>query len=146
MFSLVLNNAYVLHKKFTTKCIHHDAFIEHITEYLLKTALPNAMTKKVKYHSDHTKINTMCQLEGQHYPQHIPKSPGSKIGSKLCEACNFSKQFLKQQGITHNFKCKMTSYQCSECNIPLCIEPCFKIYHTEENYTKTLLHIRQENT
>ena len=60
MFSLVLNNAYVLHKKFTTECIPHDAFIEYIAEYLLKTALPNATTKKVKYHSDCTKINTMC--------------------------------------------------------------------------------------
>ena len=33
MFSLLLNNTYVLHKKFGVKAVAHDVFREHIVEY-----------------------------------------------------------------------------------------------------------------
>ena len=29
---------------------------------------------------------------------------------------------------------KRTSFWCEDCRKPLCITPCFKIYHTEKDY------------
>lgn len=29
---------------------------------------------------------------------------------------------------------KDTSYECADCNTPLCLEPCFKEYHTKLSY------------
>ena len=34
------------------------------------------------------------------------------------------------------FKLKRTSYWCEECRKPLCVVPCFKIYHTERDFKK----------
>ena len=33
-------------------------------------------------------------------------------------------------------KGKRTSFWCEDCRKPLCITPCFKIYHTEKDYKK----------
>jgi hypothetical protein len=31
---------------------------------------------------------------------------------------------------------KITSFLCKECNIPLCVGKCFRLYHTKENFTE----------
>ena len=31
---------------------------------------------------------------------------------------------------------KETSHQCDKCRVPLCIIPCFKLYHTRKNYAE----------
>ena len=97
----------------------------------------NATTKVIR--KRHAKISTACWFEGHHYPVHIPKCSGSKIGSKKCSACNFGKKELKATGCTSSLKCKLTSYQCDKCKVPLCIEPCFKTYHKLTNYKRSLL-------
>ena len=66
-------------------------------------------------------------------PVHIPKCSHSKTGSKRCSACNFGKKELKPTGHTSSLKCKFTSYHCSVCKVPWCIEPCFKTYHKLAN-------------
>ena len=83
MFSLVLNNTSVLHKKFGVKAVAHDVFLEHIVQYLLNESMGNATTKVIR--KRHAKVSTACQFEGHHYPVHIPRCSGSKIGSKKCQ-------------------------------------------------------------
>ena len=36
---------------------------------------------------------------------------------------------------------KFTSYWCSICKCVLCIDPCFRLYHTEKDYTSEILKI-----
>ena len=36
---------------------------------------------------------------------------------------------------------KFTSYWCSICKCALCIDPCFRLYHTKEDYTSEILKI-----
>ena len=127
MLSLLLNNAYVLHKKFGVKPLAHNVFLEHSVQYLLNESLGNATTKVMRKRP--AEMSTSCQFEGHHYPVHITKCSGSKIGSKKCSACNFGKKELFAHDFTISLKCKLTSYQCDVCKVPLCIELCFKTYH-----------------
>ena len=143
MFSLLLNNAYVLHKKFGVKPIAHDAFLEHIVQYLLSESLGNATTKVIRKRADE---RNSCRFEDHHYPVHIAKCAGSKNGSKKCSACNFGKKELSIAGNRIALKRKLTSYQCDVCEIPLCIEPCFKTYHKVTNYRRSLLDFRLTNS
>ena len=136
MFSLLLNNAYVLHKKFGVKPIAHDAFLEYIVQYLLNESIGNATMKVIWKRPDQT---TSCQFEGHHYPVHIPKCSDSKIGSKKCSACNFGKKELIIASNHMSLKCKLTSYQCNVCEVPLCIQLCFKTYHKVTDYKRSLL-------
>ena len=43
-------------------------------------------------------------------------------------------------------KRKLTSYQCDVCEIPLCIETCFKTYHKVTDYRRSLLDFRLTNS
>ena len=36
---------------------------------------------------------------------------------------------------------KYTSYWCSICKHALCIDPCFRLYHTEKDYTSEIIKI-----
>ena len=139
----LLNNAHVLHKKIDVKAIAHDVFLEHIVQYLLNESMGNATTKVIRNRP--AEISTSYQFEGHHYPVHIPKCSGSKIGSKKCSACNFGKKELKATGYTSSLKCKLTSYQCDVCKVPLCIELSFKTYHKVTNYKRSLLDYRLRN-
>ena len=137
MFSLLLNNAHVLHKKFGVKPVTHDVLLEHIVQYLINESMGNATTKVIRKRP--VEMSTSCQFEGHHYPVYIPKCSGFKIGSKKCSACNFGKKELKATGHTCSLKCKLISYQCDVCKVPLCIEPCFKTYHKLANYKRSVL-------
>ena len=136
MFSLLLNNACVLQKKFGIKTKTHDAFLEKIVQYLVNESIGSATTRVICKKADKV---AGCRFEGHHYPVHIPKHPGSKIGSKKCTACNFGKKELSEAGHPVSLKCKLTSYQCDVCEVPLCTEPCFKAYHKVTNYKRSLL-------
>ena len=97
----------------------------------------NATTKLIRKRP--AEMSTNCQFEGHHYPVHIPKCSGSKIGSKKCSAYNFGKKELKATCHTSSLKCKLTSYQCDMCKVPFCIKLCFKTFHKIANYKRSLL-------
>ena len=126
----------MLHKKFGIKTQTHDAFPENIVQYLVNETIGSATTRVICKRADKA---AGCRFEGHHYPVHILKRPGSKIGSKKCTACNFGKKELLEAGHPVSLKRKLTSYQCDVCEVPLCIEPCFKTYHKVTNYKRSLL-------
>ncbi|CAH1973304.1 unnamed protein product [Acanthoscelides obtectus] len=68
-----------------------------------------------------------ARLQNRHFPVSVPRKPGStKVGSRRCWVCSHTKQ--KQA------KRKESSYMCPECDVGLCVVPCFKIYHTEATF------------
>ncbi|CAH1966735.1 unnamed protein product [Acanthoscelides obtectus] len=68
-----------------------------------------------------------ARLQNRHFPVSVPRKPGStKVGSRRCCVCSHTKQ--KQA------KRKESSYMCPECDVGLCVVPCFKIYHTEATF------------
>lgn len=67
------------------------------------------------------------RLTGRHFPRPLPNREGQKRKmQKRCHVCyNTKKQERKR---------KDTQYECPECNVPLCIYPCFALFHTKKNY------------
>lgn len=56
--------------------------------------------------------------------QHFPGKYEDKKFKPDCEVCSDRKNGKRHQ----------TSYYCKQCNIPLCVVPCFERYHTLRNY------------
>ena len=53
-----------------------------------------------------------------------------------------SREALSDAGLGDSYKPKkFTSYWCSICKRALCIDPCFRLYHTKEDYTSEILKI-----
>ena len=61
------------------------------------------------------------KLTGRHFIGPITKENETKFFQRKCRYCAFKK------------KTKKTIYWCEICNIPLCIHPCFKLYHMVTN-------------
>ena len=52
---------------------------------------------------------------------HFPKYTSEKKLQRHCQMCKINKTR------------KRTVYECDVCEVPLCVVPCFKNYHTIEN-------------
>lgn len=63
------------------------------------------------------------RLTARHFPDNIPQVESSKQKTRRdCIVCSSQKKRQK------------TFYMCLECNVPLCVTPCFKDYHTKVHY------------
>ena len=89
-----------------------------------------------------------CRLSERHFPSRIPGQENIKRAkpSKLCHACNFGKKDVENLGYGGvKVPRKLTSFECTSCKQSLCVDPCFKVYHTVAEYRKQLLKYRVEN-
>ena len=85
----------------------------------------------------------LCLVD-RHFTEPIPGQEGGrrKHPSCGCSICNVSKEALSDAGLGDSYKPKkLTSYWCSICKHALCIDPCFRLYHTQKDYTSEILKI-----
>ena len=75
-------------------------------------------------------------------PYQAKKGVRESTQSHSCFTCNVSREALSDAGLGDSYKPqKFTSYWCSICKRALCIDPCFRLYHTKEDYTSEILKI-----
>ena len=89
-------------------------------------------------------VDSPLHLVDRYFIELIPgqEGGGRKHPSCACLICNVSKEALSDAGLGDIYKCKMfTSYWCSVCKCALCIDPCFRLYHTHKDYTSEILKI-----
>ena len=80
----------------------------------------------------------------KHFIEPIQGQEGSrrKHLSHACFICNVSKEALSDAGFEDSYKPKnYTSYWCPRCKHALCIDPCFRLYHTEKDHTGKIIKI-----
>ena len=100
LFSVTLNNAYVLYRKYAVKPVQHEVFIEHMIGYLVTKGLKTAS----KPHRQRGLVIATNPgknwLSGRHFPAHIPAQLNIKRAkpSKLSHACNFGKKDVELLG------------------------------------------------
>ena len=87
-------------------------------------------------------MDCLLCLVDKHFIEPIPGQEGGrrKHPSCACFVCNVSKEGLSDAGFEDSYKPKkFTSYWCSICKCALCIDPCFRLYHTEKDYTSEII-------
>ena len=107
-------------------------FIEYIATYLVEMSIGHV---SLPGHSTFSH-DSNARLVERHFPQKI----GYGKNGLLCRACNFSPMQLTKLGLGGvKLKHKTTSYCCEQCDVPLCVTPCFEIYHKFQDYGKETL-------
>ena len=89
-------------------------------------------------------VDCPFHLVDKHFIEPIPGQEGGrrKHPSHTCFICNVSKEALSDAGLGDSYKPKKyTSYWCPICKSALCIDPCFRLYHTERDYTSKIIRI-----
>ena len=85
----------------------------------------------------------LCLVD-KHFIEPIPGQEGGsrKHPSCVCSICNVSKEALSDASFGDSYKPKKyTSYWCSICKHTLCIDLCFRLFHTEKDYTSEIIKI-----
>ena len=83
-------------------------------------------------------------LVDKYFIEPIPGQEGGRRKHPNCTyfICYVSKETLSEAGFGDSYKPKKyTSYWCSICKCALCIDSCFRLYHTEKDYTSEIIKI-----
>lgn len=67
------------------------------------------------------------RLTERHFPDTIPRTEKKANPTRICVVCS-----RKRDTRGHRVR-RESRYQCSDCEVGLCVSPCFKIYHTSGN-------------
>lgn len=147
MINMLLMNAFILNSKFGCRKLSHEDYRDEIVRFLLQDGmrqynipLPPVASKKITVRE--APHDLQKRLHERHFPSNIPCAEGRirKKPSRPCFACNNLRDI---PGIV--FPKKSTSYWCDSCRKPLCITPCFELYHTEQNYKDSILNFRLQS-
>ena len=76
-------------------------------------------------------------LQGRHFPSKVPATDTRKSRTRLFAVC--SSVTGKQKAAGDDRHRKETTYQCTPCDVVLCLTPCFELYHTERDFQGAFL-------
>jgi hypothetical protein len=112
VIQVALWNSYLVHEKVTHSGM---TFLKYILSVLSTMVLNN-------YEQPNLMNENLVRLTQKHFPTTIPPTATKHNPFRRCKICRV------QQGIR-----KETHYYCASCPAKpaLCVDPCFRIYHTE---------------
>ena len=114
-------------------------FVEYMASYLVESSLPGVTCLPQRTVASDPSASRLIE-------RHFPKRIVYGKNGHLCRACNFTKnQLVKLGHIPVHLSRKTTSFYCEECDIPLCVTPCFAIFHSLQDYKKELANTRLSN-
>ena len=128
LLELTIWNAFILYNKTGPKKKSLDFRLDLIEE-------SRAMYKKtsIKSKGRPSLEDTPLRLSARHFPDIVPATEKKKNAARLFVICSRRKN---ESGKKIR---KESRYFCKECDIGLCVVPCFKIYHTKYMYNYTVL-------
>ena len=119
LIDLSVVNAYILYKmSVQSKHLSHKDFrVTLAKELLLKYSDVTTGSNPSRNRSSLPPPARLCE---RHFPDRNPVSSGGSPTQLECVVCSYKKGNGR----------KRTIYSCNECKVPLCIVPCFRLYHT----------------
>lgn len=66
------------------------------------------------------------RLTQRHFPSYIPPTEKKEYPTRQCHVCRHSTRRERAR--------RESRYMCEDCDIPLCVTPCFREYHTLKNF------------
>jgi len=117
LFDICVYNARILHKDVTGQNLSFAQF----QLQLIKEIISECSERRKKAGGGRLSIENILRLSERHFPS-ICQSEIASNSQRNCVVC-------KKAGIR-----KRSHYQCSKCNIGLCVVPCFERYHTLQDY------------
>ncbi len=143
--NMIILNAYILHKN---HCASPQKSHWHFRLELAKELLKNAKENPRGLPPDPSDMHS--RLVERHFMEPLPPKDGTKRKhpSRDCFVCKSIKsEDLSETCVNESGKDfrRSTCYWCPTCKRNLCINPCFRIYHSEEDYSYARVKYLEEN-
>ena len=133
LINVAIVNSYIIYKECTTRgtpmvqCHFRRRLVEELLEY-------SGQTNVAPVGRPAPKVSE--RLAGRHFVDKFIE--GGKTLHRQCIVCGPAERKMcdsSRPGEKRRFG-HMTSY-CKQCNVPLCITPCFEIFHTKSPFLHT---------
>ena len=130
LLDMVVVNSYILYSSLQKRRkLTHEQFRIELAKDLLLTAAVNVAEEMPTCHGWlKGPLPPQSRLTERHFPSHLPCTPSGRMAQKECVVCS------KKRGRGR----KTTSFMCKECQHPMCIIPCFELYHTKTDPVRYL--------
>ena len=90
-----------------------------------------------------TNALTHQRLSGRHFIQKIPNSGQKRPINRSCVVCGpAEKQLLKRVGEKRKRPGTESSYECKECGVTLCVDPCFTLYYNYTDFVRQYISMK----
>lgn len=148
VLSLAVLNAYLLYKSCTQDRVPmlHRQFRRKLVRGLVSSVDKDDLPVKPVGRPQCTP-DPLCRLQGKHFPEKIRGNGKKKNITRACVVCGpAERKCLERVGEKRKRPGRESSYQCDACKKPLCVEPCFKLYHKFKDYEKAYRSQKQADT
>ena len=88
---------------------------------LVLSLVQNHHQEVIKPKKGRPAVIDVVRLNERHFPKFVPPTEKKHNSMRKCKVCS------------ENGKRAESRYQCSDCDVGLCVVPCFEIYHTKKN-------------
>lgn len=148
VLSLAVLNSYILYKHVTADRVPmlHRVFRKKLVEQLIASVNPDdvpGMTNRSRGRPS-TAADPLMRLQGRHFPSKIVGT-GKKVNiSRACVVCAPAERELLARVGEKRKRCgRESSYQCDSCKVALCVDPCFRLYHTLKDYITAYKNLKE---
>ena len=124
LLDMAVVNAYVLYtlSEHTGRKLTHEQFrIELAKGLLMEVAINPSEDMLTTPGPQPRPLPPPARLTERHFPARLPDIPSGKKGQSNCTVCSGKRGRGR----------KTTTFMCGQCLLPMCVVPCFELYHTK---------------
>jgi len=144
VMSLAILNAYLIYKEKTTDRVPmlHRQFRKKLVKELVSSVnsedVPGMCGRGRGRPS--TASEPIFRLQGRHFPKKLKATGKKKNVTRTCVVCGpAERDRLTRAGEKRKRYGHESSYQCDSCDVALCVDPCFRLYHTQKDFCSAYL-------
>ena len=132
MLMLSVLNAYILYRDECKKQGKTPCLQRVFRKNCVKEMIEDANGQMVEVEATGTEVLT--RLTARHFPSKVVPKPGAKKQNpaRLCVVCSTTTGKRKAPG--DGRRRKETTCECSKCDVGLCWQPCFGLFHQYKDY------------
>lgn len=113
-------NSYTMYCQQTQgRRLSHESFRIELAKDMLKAASPQPAQSL--HGPQHQPQQPLARLTERHFPGQLEKSATGRQLQRACAVCSNKKGRGR----------KTTTFFCKQCNLPMCIVPCFELHHSK---------------
>lgn len=133
IINIAIVNSYILYKE---NCSFNNAMVQRHFRRKLVEQLIQSSGGSITTPLGRPAPRVLERLTGRHFLDKLME--GEKPLHRQCIVCGPEEREMLpplRPGEKRKRRCgHMTSYKCRQCNVSLCISPCFEIYHTKQEF------------
>ena len=117
MLDIVMYNSCVVYKKLG-KCLPLLPFRIQVIRTLFETN----HVARARATGGRPSFENPLRLTERHFPSFIPATDKKQNPTRMCRVCS------------HNGRQRESRYECADCEVALCVDPCFRKFHSMLNF------------